>query len=453
MASHQGWFEWAGPGYWVKEHDTIDGKVVAGLNGLRGPLFEVLLYAGAAFTGFWGSAHSADVLRGLGKFAWVTSPEFNLNATVFAVLFFVTSLFYALQRLALRVQREAQDQTQGNYQKQLKNAQDELVSKSDKLEHLVRTMPPTNFLEFTARRFVSSENDVATVLQVPENQRNPAMIENAIRVVLDNIAEVARMFDGGSLETYHANIMLYHPPFEIEADATFKKELEDRLLFQRHKSSIHDNQGVLDLQRDLSVVTTNDPGSGLERDRALRGVALAIPRELMVEIKGQDKYNTLPGAPIAWAQRKADSYANTEELLSWYKETCVRDDLVEQEIEKYFQEESFGIGSFASFALMFNEKEEDETILPSTSASPLLLQTAEGCQFYIDDMAEDALDGNDEVPIGVLNLHRKSPGILKGDEQAGPYFMSATRPFRILCTRLLYLLRAVQKQQQTKEEE
>jgi hypothetical protein len=313
-------------------------------------------------------------------------------------------------------------------------------------------MPPTDFLEFASYRFAKSENDVATLLVLPHEQRTADILKSALRVVLDNFAEVARAFDGKPSEAYHANIMTYHPPSEIAANTQFKHALSERLLFPRFQASINKNQGVLDLRTDLAIVTTNEPESGVEPDSVIRPVALAIPDPLSAKIEGQKKYYTLPGAPIAWTQRKADGYAKTDELLDWYKRKCVRDEDVEQNIREYFQDESLGIGSLTSFALMFNEEKEDDTVLPSKAMSNLLLKTEAGFQFATEDTLDgNDLDGNDEAPIGVLNLHRKSPGILKGDERAGPYFVSATRPFRILCTRLLYLLRAVERQSRENE--
>jgi hypothetical protein len=112
-------------------------------------------------------------------------------------------------------------------------------------------------------------------------------------------------------------------------------------------------------------------------------------------------------------------------LLSWYESDCVPDKHVKNSIQDYFNQSNNLIGSFVAVALIYNQEGEKETE-----------------QGNIDNLyRKDEI----EVPIGILNIHRRSEGILKDYPHAGDYFLGVTRPLRILLTRLLYLLREVEE--------
>jgi len=111
-------------------------------------------------------------------------------------------------------------------------------------------------------------------------------------------------------------------------------------------------------------------------------------------------------------------------LLSWYESDCVPDKHVKNAIRDYFNQSNNSIGSFVAAALIYNQEGKKET------------EQSNADDLYRDDEIE--------VPIGVLNIHRRSGGILKDYPHAGDYFLGITRPLRILLTRLLYLLREVE---------
>jgi len=285
-------------------------------------------------------------------------------------------------------------------------------------------MPPENFLDAFGRVFRKMENTVQSLLI--GNPPDPELIRFSIRVLLENFAEIAQLFDGNPSEAYHANVMTYHSPSEFRGQPQLVEALQDRLTFARAGVDVTRMKGILDLRCDLSTRTTGPTEDSAEPDPSLSPLVLGIPDMIREGGTESGQYYALPGAPIAWANRHADQYANTEELLDWYQTNCVKDDFVEEEIRLYFEEGNPEIGSFLACSLIYDEGSED----PIDS------------DLAIDDLLRN--DDDVEVPIGVLNIHRSSGGILKDNREAGEYFLAVTRPLRILCTRLLYLLREVE---------
>lgn len=291
----------------------------------------------------------------------------------------------------------------------------------------IRTMPPENFLDAFGRVFREMENIVQSLLI--GDPPDPELVRRSIRVLLENFAEIAQLFDGNPSDAYHANVMTYHSPSEYEGQPQVAEALQSRLRFARGIADVKRMKGILDLRHDLSTRTPLPNEDSAELDPSLSPLVLGIPPMMREGETESGRYYALPGAPIAWAKRYADQYANTEELLDWYQTNCVKDDFVEKEIRSYFAEGEPEVGSFLACSLIYDEGSEDP-IDPDLA---------------IDDLLRD--DNGVEVPIGVLNLHRASEGILKDNPEAGEYFLSVTRPLRILCTRLLYLLRQVEDEE------
>jgi hypothetical protein len=401
-----------------------DGNVSAKLSWARSPLYEPVLYLFVLVTGVYGSIHGPMILDGLGSFVGPSSPDFNPEATRFTLLAGITSLLYGLQRWSLLLQREAQNRTYNNSQQRLEDSTDRLEESTRELRLEIRTMPPENFLDAFGQVFRKMENTVQSLLI--GDPPDPELVRRSIRVLLENFAEIAQLFDGNPSEAYHANVMTYHTPSEFKEQPQVAEALQRRLTFARGSADVRRTRGILDLRCDLSTRTPAPTEDSAEPDPSLSPLVLEIPNPIREGGVESGRYYALPGAPIAWANRYADQYANTEELLNWYQTHCVKDDFVEQEIRSYFAEEDPEIGSFLACSLIYDEGSED----PIDS------------DLVIDDLRQDENDV--EVPIGVLNLHRASGGILKDNPEAGEYFLTVTRPLRILCTRLLYLLREVE---------
>jgi hypothetical protein len=406
---------------WLTEDER--GRVTASLKFARTPLYDPILYLCVLLTGLQGSLFGEQIIRGLGHFAWFGCPTFNPRATWFLASAVITSFLYGAQRWSLLLEREAQNRTYANSQKRIEDSTERLETSTDKLRLEIRTMPPENFLDAVGRTFRSAENTAHSLL-IGEKPP-PKLVRQGIRLLLDNFAELALLFDNNPEEPYHANVMTYHPSTELK-DATVSA-LESRLKFEREGVHIKKMDGVLDLRLDLSTCSDGSSGGGPVKDDTLEPLVIAIPSRIkeVKEDPDEERYYALPGAPIAWADRYADQYSNTDELLSWYESDCVPDEHVKNSIQDYFNQSNNLIGSFVAVALIYNQEGEKETE-----------------QGNIDNLyRKDEI----EVPIGILNIHRRSEGILKDYPHAGDYFLGVTRPLRILLTRLLYLLREVEE--------
>lgn len=382
------------------------------------PIYEILFYVLAFVTATLGSVYATDIK------ALIAGTNENTNLDLIILLAIVTTLSYAGQRWAILIQKEAAARSTDN-------VREKLLQAGNELEEFVRTMPPESFLEVIGRLHVRADNLLRVLLDSPDPVQKET-IQFALRTVLDYIAEAARTFDDKTTERYHANIMIYHPPDEF-LDIAVAEVLQNRLAFERDSASVRRNRGVLDLRTDLAIQTSNTSGAEPKVDDSMSPFLLAIPKQIQ-EPDGNRRFYTLPGAPLAWARKSADEYSDVDELLTWYEEECVRDDAVAAEMSAYFYHEDTKIGSFAAYALVFNEQDykqqSDEAVNVDESVYNLITD------------ADDK-----ELPIGVLNIHRASSGILRGDPKAGPYFTRATRPLRVICTHLLYLLKEAEEEQ------
>ena len=369
------------------------------------PAYEFVFYLSALFTAAWASGNAAEIMQVVNG----TTPF----SAIGDVLLFVglTTMLHGINRWAVLIQREAAAQS-------TENVREQLLEETSRLRWLVRTMPEEGFLNALGSRYALATSVARTVLETGESVP-PEQIAKVIRFVLFAYAETAQRFDGTQGEMYHANIMVYHPRDEIrEIDAG--NRLREHLIFERDEIGIDRLGGVLALRTDLAVKTKEESSDNFAMDDTLSRLTLAI-RE---EAEGANgKSFLLPGAPRAWYRRKADAYLNTDKLVEWYSENCVRDEYVESQIRKYFGEGNSGIGSLVSYPLSYNEGPEDNLSLEAHYHT--VLRNAKGL----------------ERPIGVLNIHRASPGILREDAEVGRYFQHVVRPLRILCTRLLYKLR------------
>jgi hypothetical protein len=381
------------------------------------PIYEVVFYLAALFTAAWASGNAAEITNVV---AGTTS--FGAIADVL-LLVTLTTVLHAINRWAVLIQREAAARSTGNVRSQLMSETDNLLEETAQVRRMVRTMPDEGFLDELGAKYMIASNAAGAILEADEEVESWEVVQ-AICIVLNALAEAAQHFDDRVDETYHVNIMTYHSIDDIrEADAV--ERLQSDLTFERNEVSVDRFSGVLDLRANLSIQTTTEVGGTIRVDESIPNLVLAIREEVENE-NGQSFL--LPGAPRAWNQRKADAYRDTDELVEWYTNNCVYDEDVERQIRAYFERADNGIGSLVSYALAYNEGEDDE--IPANEHRHELL------------VSEDQL----EKPIGVLNIHRASPGILRDNPEAGPYFHLVTRPLRLLCTRLLYKLAEVESE-------
>jgi hypothetical protein len=276
---------------------------------------------------------------------------------------------------ALAVRQESVDRAQ-------KGAEAELHRRTDELVNLIRTMPPADFLgsfrELFGQAFLAYE----------AGQDSPDVADEAIRQVLRCIAILSHQFDRRPKEKYCANVMLFLPSKDVTED------VRKRLLFEP-TLALSAMRGVLDLQTSLS--TTAD-STDAAPDPSLVPIALAVPKEPQIIAGPSTLWKVLPGAPLAFVTKRVDAYKDTTDLRRWCDEKGDFTEETKQLVEKYFSQGRGG-RSFVSLPL----------------SSP-------------DDSSD---------PIGVLNLHRNSPGMLHQDNAVIEQFALLAHPFVAMLFRLL----------------
>jgi hypothetical protein len=268
-------------------------------------------------------------------------------------------------------------------------AQQLLISEANRLQDLIQTLPPAGFLSEFDRVLSLAQNAVAKLASSPE--RTAQTVDHTIRVVLDSVVTLAKLFDGSPYGvTYAGNIMLFRETEKMsDEDLT---EIRKRLHFVDDDLDIHNLLGVLDLEISLST-TTEARG---ESDTSL--VPLALPLPSAARTADGRRWRVLPGAPMAFYTRILEAYVDAATLGKWCREQGDFTESVCCAIEAYF-------GSPAGMQVR--------------SLAAVTLERADQSQ-----------------PIGVLNLHRDRPGLLE-KRQAGEQFFPLMRPFRSLCIQLL----------------
>lgn len=278
---------------------------------------------------------------------------------------------------------------QSRQDKKIAARQAELIKATDELMKMVRTMPPALFLGTTVQRIetcITTLSEIGTASCITKDE-----LTRTIQLLLEQIAQSAANFDGAySGERYAANIMLFKPIASID----FKKD-KDLLKFTIGDRS--DLIGALEMQNEWSVAIKIGPDEAIETpDSQLASFSLPVPTVNSVMTAG--RMRTLPGAPLAYVLVKPVFYSDVSFLTSWMKEQQEFPQHVIEDVVSYFQSERGQlIKSFASFPI----------------------RQGESC-------------------IGVVNIHRNKPGILRSNENEEPKdFASLLIPF---CSILFQIL-------------
>lgn len=343
------------------------------------PLYATILTALIVFTGGYGSLFSGEIRSafpfyfgdgGWGSISWLAVGFWSLLALV-AMLFF---------------SRETAENRR----------QQRLIEETQKLERLVRTLPPEDFLKDFAELFRTADRAMILALdpQGPGGRRENLL--QGARQIMQNMAILAKSF-GRRIRSpdahYAANVMRFRPTPTLTVDD--QRELEQRLRFCEDGVHCSGLQGVLDLVLPLSTKGNDEK---LEPDNDLRTLALPIP----VLPKNGEKYKVLPGAPLAFVERVASCYADARELHKWCGEKGDFSESVRDKIREYFQGAEH-IGSFLSVPLVDQE----------------------------------------ECPYGVLNVHANLPNLLgDGTSHTGlnsplGQFVAITEPLVAMLVKLL----------------
>ena len=258
------------------------------LNSAKSPLYAGIITFLIIFAGGFGSLFSKEIRT---AFPFSLGPYDGLSghAIVFWILIVIASFTFFLRQWA------ADDASS--------EARKELIRQ-------IQTLPPADFLALFAKVYDSCE----VVFRQTKEVDNITPLKEATRFILRGITTLAQRFDPRGQDIFYAaNIMVFK-----KADDLDKKESDEiakRLKFCEKECAVSKFNGVLDLQVDLSTTIDNEDR---EPDSSLRAFALPVPTPHTVEVVGGRKlYRVLPGAPLAFIERRLDIYADTSELLDW----------------------------------------------------------------------------------------------------------------------------------------
>jgi len=254
-------------------------------------------------------------------------------------------------------------------------AEARLIARTEQLERLIQTLPPTEFLEAFADVVVKCQRACTDLEKDESARKGRAALHQVGRFVLFGIANLVRLFEGSPRGTvYAANIMIFRPmtslsPTELEA-------LKDRLRFTQPDTDLKKLRGVLDLRIELSTSTEDLGDAGPNQDSKLAPLALPVP----VAYKTEDgtRWRVLPGAPLAFCLGEASGYTDTKQLSDWCRTDADFAPSVAAAIEAYFAGAAgTNIRSFVSLPLTAQGTPEPPAILNIHSSRPRLLSERE----------------------------------------------------------------------------
>lgn len=340
------------------------------------PMFAVVLTILGVVAGLFGSVYSSELKTSfplnLFKSVDSTIPE---AALFWLALIVVAFLFFGRQW--------ATDQM-------TKSAQNNLIAQSDTLQELIKTLPPQGFLNRFSERFSLCYGLTHSIV-ADESSVTIEEIEKVIRVILSSIVHLAREFDGQPNGVrYAANIMIYTDLRNVESK-TLESYSANLLFFDRAPSTL---QGVLAMEPTLSAAGDLTQGAA---DPFIEKFFLPVDSK---EVSPQGKLRQLPGAPLAfWQKEGALHYEDATTLGDWCRKNGDFPESVSTAIDSYFRsEKAQRIKSFVS--------------MPIPSAL------------------------NSDQPLGVLNIHRSSVNMLRGQE-AFRLFFPLLNPYTFLIGELL----------------
>lgn len=355
---------------------------------LRHPATAAVITILLIVTGGVGSIYSVEIRRAF-PFQWSPHGRFLLGgpwsyspqATIFWVLVVASALIFYFRQRADDRAREI--------------AQDALISRARNLEHLIRTLPPPNFLSVLAQ--ILGQADRITDAINAANKPDREDLVQGLRHLLNLTAKLAQSFDGNDPAVhYGANIMSVR--YSGSMNEAEEAEIQSRLFFCEPEASVDQLLGVLDLNAEFS--TTADDSTA-KADPNLEPFALPLPAEPYTETG----YRVLPGAPMAYFTRQADGFADTAELRQWCDSEGDFTNAVKDELEDYFRHAQFR--SFLSIPLF---------------------------------ATADATEQLDDDPIAILNIHSDRLGLLATANEPASHFVSIIRPFQLNLAKILWRL-------------
>lgn len=264
--------------------------------------------------------------------------------------------------------------------------QAKLLSKTEEIYSLYRTMPAEGFLaEFSAiYKFChETRNDLFS---------NTAYIEDdsafAIRAILSGIISLTVAYEKHQKGArYGANLMLFLPTPNLNIDEL--RRLEGIMKFLSSGFNLARLKGALVLLPMMSISSDQNDFNATD-DKLAASFALPVPNTEKDNVV--DKYIALPGAPLAFLTNYTNQYGDISSLCSWMENEGDFRDATVLQVRRYFTSpEAAEVKSFLSHPL-----------------------------------------SNNQGSIGVLNIHKNRIGLLNDQEQRNQFTHVMSPIFEIL---------------------
>ncbi|MEQ9398133.1 MAG: hypothetical protein RJQ04_03105 [Longimicrobiales bacterium] len=408
------------------------------------PWFATVLLV---FAGFFGGLYSQEIR---GAFPFVRGPYEGIEGA--AVGFWVTFL---LGMALLLIQQYQREQTRAESQTELEGA---VLA----LQESIRTTPPVGFMiewgEFFRVAQVAFQMTGSTTATTPAGPE-AAFLQRSCRTILGAVAALAAKYDDREGSRYAANVMLFHPsgtssPFGQFPLAKFRCPGEAT--------------GVLELRRELSASTDGEPD---EEDTDIQEFCLELPDRAKVKVGDEDVdlWRVLPGAPMAAVTGLPDYLEDVGTIGTWCRGhgDFLRE--TQDEIVRYFRDETPTIASFVSIPLYLSFgstvdtsvereaiEEEDADGGPNEQEQVERAPAPRGGEHSTDKASvETPMTAREEGPetpaavyhkseetegvlLAVLNIHCDEAGIIRGGgEETLAQFVPLVYPFGDLLVKLL----------------
>jgi len=350
------------------------------LENLRTALFATSVSAIAAFAGFAGSLYASEIKRAFPFCGSECNGPIVWEAVAFWSLFLSASLLFMCRHV--QVDRRRSEEVHRLYER----ARD--------FEILLRTQPPRSFLSNYSANYQTAFSAVAEILRGDEAVRHEITIRTAVHNVFLAIAALARSFDDRPLSYYSVNLMTFEAIETIRPGWSVPVKFLDTSLDEKRSEL----QGLLVLRNAYSVALRSAAQCEEIPDSRLAPIALPVPRTWM---NGSGRFRALPGAPLAFCERKANYFDDTSAMADFCRALGDFPESVTEETQRYFEGHRY-IGSLASFPVL------------------------------------EPVDGADAQCVGVVNIHSDEKGILKREE-GSEQFLLLMRPFCALLYELMSL--------------
>ena len=234
-----------------------------------------------AFAGLLGSIYADDIKTAV-PFILLTENRLWVNGPLhsYAVLFWISLLVFGLFfGLGFKAQNEA----------------------TNKLEQVIRTLPPKGFLVAFERLFRDS---FGIDWIANESGKGAKELSGSIHVALNGVALLAKTFDARhDHPTYAINVMVFRPISEVTIE-----EVKEHILFAEPGYNTASWDGVLQLRKEFAYIL-GEKGS-IQPDSDLPPVMLPIPKREFRTDKGRP--TVLPGAPKVYCE-PSNSFAGFED--------------------------------------------------------------------------------------------------------------------------------------------